>query len=185
MDTKASLELALDLQEKVIEIQSDLQRLIRALADEGSSVIPEISGEVKDVSKQEKADKDLNLLDLDYGDFRFTKPSRVFLPDGSTNYVKTWKDAVVMIIGWMIEEGLVTKDEPSSTRRKYPIVSSNRMNLSQSHGNPESYIAKYENWWIDTWGNVNTKARNLIAICGSVGIDPSSFRVSLRQKSKQ
>ncbi|MDF1500087.1 MAG: hypothetical protein P1P76_06445 [Anaerolineales bacterium] len=180
-DTRSALQFALELQDKMIEIQGDLQRLIRALADENSHESSLITAHEVEKTVILSNNSSLSLVDLDHGDYRFTKPRRVHLPDGSSKQVKAWKEVVVEIVGWMIGEGYIIDDVPVTKRRKYPLVSKVKDKLSKNHGNPESYIAEYESWWIDTWGNVNRKARNLIAICRSVDVDPSDFVVVLRQ----
>jgi hypothetical protein len=175
MSENTVLQLAMEAQESLIKAQADLQRLIKAMAKSGiDEGVP-----VRSSSMGSEGDG-LTLIDLRKGDFRYTKPSILRLPHAPPMVVKTWKEVVEEIVGWLVDHGHVIKDSPLGGRRQVPVVSRDRMRLSQSHGNPDSYISRHDDWWIDTWGNVNTKARNLMAICESVGVDPAEFHVKLR-----
>lgn len=181
MSTKTALRLALELQQTMIELQGGLQNLIRLLAEEEPGGVPD---QPKDPSGGE-AHEGLTLVELDRGDFRYTKPAKVIFPDASIGLVRAWKEVVTKTIGWMIDKEIIREETPLTGKRKHPIVSKDRSNLSQTHGNPDTYIVKHGAWWIDTWGNVNRKARNLIAICESAETEPSAFRVVLRSGSSQ
>ena len=180
MTSRTALSLALELQENCFELQRKLQQLVRQLAQNEAGYIQSDAIVPKDSSEGLKPELGLTLLDLERGDFRYTKPSMVYYPDGSKAFVRTWKDVVIKFVHWGIERDLIEDDAPMMGRRSYPLVSRDRSKLSQTHGNPDNYLAQIDGWWFDTWGNVNTKARNLIALSKAMGTDPSEFRVELR-----
>ena len=180
MNEQKQLSKALEIQEMVFELQREVQMLVRMLAV-GNSVQVSTAKSDPDLIQQGSNKKPgLTLFDIENGDYRYTKPSVVFLPDGSQEAVRSWKDVVLSIVGWMITSGRIKTAVPSGGRRRHPIVSQRASDLSQTHGNPASYLAQANGWWVDTWGNVNTKARNLIAICKDTDTDPSNFRVVIR-----
>ncbi len=185
MKKQAALALALELQENCFELQRKLQQLVRLLA-EGEAGRGQLGSTAPGGSANSlEPNPGLTLFELEHGDFRYTKPATIYYPDGSHEFVRTWKDVVLKVVGWGLKKDLIRDDAPTEGRRRHPLVSRSKMNLSHTHGNPENDLAQIDGWWVDTWGNVNTKARNLIAVCRSTGTDPSKFRVVLRHEDRR
>lgn len=172
--------MALEVQEDCFALQQRIQQLVRRLAESDLHTRPGDSTNLSDARQRLTPELGLTLFDLERGDFRYTKPAALYYPDGTQKAVRTWKEVVIAVVDWGLERGLIKDDAPMEGKRTYPLVSRSRSKLSQTHGNPDNYLSVVEGWWVDTWGNVNTKARNLIAICKDMGTDPSEFRVRLR-----
>jgi hypothetical protein len=99
-------------------------------------------------------------------------------PDGNSKKVKNWKNVVVEILRWHIQNGFITGDTPPpGDRRKYPVVSRDKDALPPRQ---PSDIEQVDGWWVDTYGAVSkSKQRNLIDVCRSVGTDPGDFAVKI------
>jgi len=103
-----------------------------------------------------------------------TKPQRWVDPRGDAKKVEHWADVVVCTAEWLVENGMVTDDQPPIMGlRRHPLLSRSREKLVH----PDVARQVCDDWWVETWGNVNTKARNLRRLLGSVGENSRDFKV--------
>ena len=101
------------------------------------------------------------------------KPRRWVGPKGETKEIEHWAEFVACAAEWLITTGLVATDQPPiAGYRKHPLLSQSRQKL----GHPDPARRVGDGWWVETWGNINTKARNLRRLVLAVGFDPRGFR---------
>lgn len=184
MDTTEVLTSLFDVQRRLKEALAEVDGLVQSLAigsSDGST--PARSNAVKVESEGITRSSDaIKLHDLLDGAYSRKEPSQLRFPDGSTAEVKTWKDVMVKSVTWLITKGGLQEDAPPPTgRRRWCVVARSQEALSLSHRTPPTFISLKGGWWLDTWGQVNVKATRLIAICHSVGLDPSGFGVTLKE----
>ena len=104
-----------------------------------------------------------------------TKPMTWHGPDGAKRDVSSWAEVIAATAEWLVSNGRVNGDmPPTGGMRKYPLISTNRNSLSHS-----AQAKQVGEWWVETWGNVNTKGRNLRRLLRSVGVNPAEFAVTL------
>ena len=104
-----------------------------------------------------------------------TKPLMWHGPEGAERDVSSWAEVILATAEWLIDAHRVNGDLPSvDGMRKHPLISTNRSMLS--HPTQAKQVGQ---WWVETWGNVNTKGRNLRRLLRSAGVDPVGFTVTL------
>ena len=104
-----------------------------------------------------------------------TKPLIWHGPAGTERDVSSWAEVIVTTAEWLIDTDRVNGDLPSiDGMRKHPLISTDRRMLS--HPTQAKQVGQ---WWVETWGNVNTKGRNLRRLLRSAGVDPVGFTVTL------
>lgn len=181
MTRKQLLDLVFETQKDVNRLQVSLQEIAKGIASdyiEDSMVIPDSS--VERNSQTQGVNNELHFYDLFNPKYRGTKPSILVCENGEKQIVNSWKELVIKFAQYLIENGYIKEDVPQ--KRKHPVIAGERERLSQTHGNPKSYIVQIGEHYVDTWGNVGTKARRLIEICESVGIPHENFGVILRPR---
>ena len=182
MTERKALTQAFEVQHRLNELQQKVQDLIKILTLEGDiQTDGEGSLAGQPPNGRGATEGELTLYELTKPEYKGRQRESLRCKNDPPVRVKDWKEVVVKIVMWHIQKGYITEDSPASWGSKYPIISRKREALSQTRGgDPKNYIVEKDGWYIDTWGNVNTRASNLIAICKDVGTDPNDFRVTLR-----
>ncbi len=107
---------------------------------------------------------------------RGSKPTFLYGPDGKSEKLVHWSDLLSGVANWPSQNGHVTEDlPPTSGYRTHPLISKDRAKLSH----PDVAREVHNGWWVETWGNVNTKGRNLRRLLLAADVDPSQFRVAV------
>jgi hypothetical protein len=105
---------------------------------------------------------------------RGSKPTFLYGPDGESEKLVHWSDVLTGVANWLVQNGHVTEDLPPITGyRRHPLISKDRAKLAH----PDVGREVHDGWWIETWGNVNTKGRNLRRLLLAADVDPTQFRV--------
>lgn len=108
-----------------------------------------------------------------------TKPLIWHAPKGAERDVSSWAEVFVATAEWLIDADRVNSDLPQiDGMRKHPLISTNRDLLSHP-----GQAKQAGEWWVETWGNVNTKGRNLRRLLRAAGADPAEFTVTLSNKT--
>ena len=176
MDQNKIRGIVLDLQDNLLRLQAGLQTLSRELYSEinpGS-----VSNSPKLPTSVSASPTPLSLAELHQGDYRFTKPVYLIIGESPPEPIRFWKEIVVRLALWILKERELVGNIENS------IIAKSKSAFPDHGGDPNSYLVQWENYWIDTWGNVNVKVTNLMTLCNAHGVDPTTIKLGVLRRNQ-
>ena len=169
-------EIILDLQDQLVRLQGTVQALSRELH---VRPLQTSSSDPAALRSDSSGPEPRSLYEMLGSDFRFTRVVELHLGDTPAQPVRFWKEVVVEVAKWVLGEHAFSPDVSN------PVVARDRSTFPEHTPNPDSYLVEVGDLVVDTWGNVNTKVSNLIALCNAAGVDPQKVRVTVMRKAQR